>query len=751
MQPGERRLTPRLKLRIPISIRRLDSSNAPPQLVESSDISARGFYFATRMPLQVGTAVQVTLRMQSAFTSSRGALVFLPKKTNTFGCTANPLPFLVAAAPCAFACSKAARFSPLGVLFHFPCSLLSLDRKGNLKGPATSCISNWHTIEKLYPPVPHRPQRAGVPFSRFRRCATLALPYGTQDFMTKIHLRPAVAVLTVACLLPIAPLASSPSSDALLETMQRELHRATDSLAKSDPAPYYLSYTATDVDADVIVGANGSILNSSDFRRRFADVIMRVGSPELDNTHGESRHSGIVFGTLPLEDDPAAISRVFWQLTDREYQQASAAFLRVKTNKAVQSEEEDKSPDFSVESPQSHLGGPRPQVPLDRKAWEDRIRRLSGGFLKYPDVYTSAVLLQVGATRSYFTSSDGTALVRPSALTRMVIQGETRAEDGMDLLRVETFQSASPEELPSEKELADKVARVSQDLEALRTAPLAEPYAGPALLSGRAAAVFFHEVLGHRLEGHRQRGETEGQTFTKKINQQVLPAFLSVADDPTLAELNGTPLAGHYDYDDEGTPAARVPAVDNGILKNFLMSRMPIKDFGHSNGHGRRQAGLMPTGRQGNLIVTSTNTVKDSEMRGKLIDEIKKQGKPYGLYFEDIQGGFTLTTRALPQSFQVIPVMVYRVYPDGRPDELVRGVDIVGTPLLSLNNIKLTGDTLQVFNGICGAESGQVPVAAAAPSMLFSEIEVQKKQRGTDRPPILPAPDAREKSKEAKR
>jgi TldD protein len=149
---------------------------------------------------------------------------------------------------------------------------------------------------------------------------------------------------------------------------------------------------------------------------------------------------------------------------------------------------------------------------------------------------------------------------------------------------------------------------------------------------------------------------------------------------------------------------------------------------------------LMPTGRQGNLIVTSTKTVKDSELRQKFIDEIKKQGKPYGLYFEDIQGGFTLTTRSLPQAFQVIPVMVWRVYPDGRPDELVRGVDIVGTPLLSLNNIILTGDTLKVFNGVCGAESGQVPVSAAAPEMLFSEIEVQKRQKGTDRPPILPPP-----------
>jgi len=552
--------------------------------------------------------------------------------------------------------------------------------------------------------------------------------------------RPLSLLLVAASFIPGGALSSGARSDVLLEAMQRELTRATASLAKSDPAPYYVSYGATDMASVVIVGSNGSLIVSTDIRRRQADVIMRVGSQALDNTHGESRGSGLSWGMLPLANDPDGIARVFWQLTDREYEQASGAFLKVKTNRAVRSEEEDQSPDFSEEQPQNHLDDSVAPLAVNRKAWEEQIRLVSAGFLKFPEVYSSVVLLQVGAARSYFVSSDGTALERPAALSRLVIQAETRADDGMDLLRVETFQGNSPSQLPSEKELAGKVEKVAADLQALRAAPVAEPYAGPALLSGRAAAVFFHEVLGHRLEGHRQRGETEGQTFTKKVNQPVLPPFLSVVDDPTIKELNGVNLAGNYDFDDEGVPAQRVVAVENGILKNFLMSRMPITNFSHSNGHGRRQAGLMPTGRQGNLIVTSTYTVKDSELRGKLIEEVKKQGKPYGLYFEDIEGGFTLTTRQLPQSYQVIPILVWRVYPDGRPDELVRGVDIVGTPLLSLNNIMLTGDAPQVFNGVCGAESGQVPVSASAPAMLFSEVEVQKKQRGTARPPILPPP-----------
>ncbi len=525
-----------------------------------------------------------------------------------------------------------------------------------------------------------------------------------------------------------------------METMQRELQRAATSLAKSDPAPYFLSYTVNDAEGLTIAGENGSILISTSYHRRQGDVVMRVGAAALDNTHGQSRPSGIVSGSLPLRDDPDAIARVLWEMTDQEYDQASAAFVRVKTNQAVQSEEEDKSPDFSQESPQKRVEGPAIKVSFDQKAWAEKIRRLSAGFLKHREVYDSIVLLQQGTNRSYLATSEGTALEQPSSMSRLLIEGQTRADDGMELLRVETFQAATPGELPSEAELAAKVEKISADLAALRAAPEAEPYAGPAMLSGRAAAVFFHEVLGHRLEGHRQRDEREGQTFTKKINQLVLPSFLTVVDDPTLRELNGVKLAGTYEFDDEGVPAARVAAVENGVLKNFLMSRMPITGFSTSNGHGRKQAGLMPTGRQGNLIVTSTKTVSDAELRQKFVEEIKKQGKPYGLYFEDIQGGFTLTTRALPQAFQVIPVMVWRVYADGRPDELVRGVDIVGTPLLSLNNIVLTGDKLQVFNGICGAESGQVPVSAAAPAMLFSEIEVQKRGKGTERPPLLPPP-----------
>lgn len=579
-----------------------------------------------------------------------------------------------------------------------------------------------------------------------------------------IRLRGLASLLLAVQLIPLPGLAAdgektaptaavdskAATMDPLLQSMQTELTRAKTDLTKSDPAPYYISYTVYDQSQAVIAGSYGALLSSAEVERRSADVTMRVGTPELDNTHGQSRASGMISGTLPLHQDSDATARILWELTDRAYKRAGPAYLNVKTSTAVRAEEEDKSPDFSKADPTTHLGEKMPELKFDKKAWEEEVRRVSGEFRKYPEVYSATVMMQAGTSNARMVSSEGSTIETPSASARLVMEAQTRADDGMDLLRVETFQAPQPGGLPSEAELQAKADKMADDLKALRKAPVAEPYAGPALLSGRAAAVFFHEVLGHRLEGHRQRDEEEGQTFTKKVGQEVLPKFLTVVDDPTLGEMEGTKLAGTYEFDNEGTPAQRVVVIQDGVLKNFLMSRMPIKNFEKSNGHGRNQPGLMPTGRQGNLIVSSSQSVPEDKLRQMLIDEVKKQGKPYGLYFDDIQGGFTLTTRSLPQAFQVLPVIVYKVYADGRPDELVRGVDIVGTPLAALTRIVATGDKEHVFNGVCGAESGSVPVSAVAPAMLFSEMEVQKRAHGRERPPILPAPGTDGASNNAK-
>ena len=530
-----------------------------------------------------------------------------------------------------------------------------------------------------------------------------------------------------------------------MSALDSELKRAMSSLGKGDekePKPYFLSYAVSDGIAANITAQYGAITSSNLAHRRMVDVQVRIGSPGEDNTHGDHRNSALTSMPLPLTDDPAAITRSLWYATNRGYAKALDGYLKVKTEQQVRAKEEDTSADFSTEKPVDSKILPGPALALDRAPWEQRLREVSSVFSKYPDIFADMVQFQVSDETDYLVSSEGTHTSSPGHVARLVVMARARAADGMDLFRAETFEADSPAHLPDQKAVLEKTTEMAKSLEALREAPVTQPFNGPAILSGRASAVFFHEVLGHRLEGQRQRGDEEGQTFTKELNKEVLPPFLSVSDDPTVSTFNKTWLSGTYTYDDEGQKARRVDLIQNGVLKTFLMSRLPIASFADSNGHGRAQTGRMPTGRQGNLIVTSTKAEPEADLRKQLIDEAKKQGKPYGLYFEDISSGFAVTTRSAPQAFQVIPLVVWRVYVDGRPDELVRGVSIVGTPLAAMKRILATSDKSEVFNGECGAESGTVPVSAVAPAMLLSEIETQRQQQGTQRPPILSIPGA---------
>jgi len=531
----------------------------------------------------------------------------------------------------------------------------------------------------------------------------------------------------------------------LLDTMTTELNRAMGSLGKQGDKqipPYFLSYSVADTTGITIRAQYGALVNSEDNRQRVVDVQVRVGDPKLDNTHGGHRGSAVNTLQLPISDNREAISRSLWLATNSGYGTALDNYLRVKTEAEVRAKEEDNSGDFSKEPPQIFVGKPAPEPVVDKAAWEGRVRSLSKIFREYPDVYQNVVMLTAESDTEYYASSEGSRLATPHQMARLIVFAVSRADDGMDLFRAQTFEAETVNGLPKQAELEKVIGDLGKSLEELRKAPVTEPFNGPAILSGRAAAVFFHEVLGHRLEGQRQRGDEEGQTFTKDVDKPVLPSFLSVSDDPTRTKFGDTWLSGSYTYDDEGQKAQKVDLIQDGVLKTFLMSRLPIASFSNSNGHGRAQTGRVPNGRQGNLIVSSTKAVPETELRRMLIEEAKKQGKPYGLYFEDISSGFAVTTRNSPQAFQVIPLVVYRVYVDGRPDELVRGVSIVGTPLAAMKRILATGDKSEVFNGECGAESGSIPVSAVAPAMLLTEMETQRKPQGTDRVPILPNPSA---------
>jgi TldD protein len=535
-----------------------------------------------------------------------------------------------------------------------------------------------------------------------------------------------------------------------VELLGRELSRNLAALqgAGSERPAYFLAYDLVARDQLWLEAESGAIVRSRLDHDRTVDVDVRVGSRELDNGHTQGGNYGPGNGLgsgqpVSIEDEPLALAQALWVVTEANYRDALSALSNAENVEQLRSQESERpeSPDFSEEAPWVHV---EPEARLDLAAlaseWEPRLREASTILGDDPRVHAQSVVFLVTVDNRAFVNSEGTKVQSSMTRLRVMLSAETQADDGMRLDRFESFEVHTTAQLPDQALLTATARRLREELIALRQAPLAEPYVGPAVLKGRAAGVFFHEIFGHRLEGHRQKDDLEGQTFAGMIGEKVLPGFLDMIDDPTVALLGGEPLSGHYFVDDEGVKARSVTLVERGKLRGFLLGRSPVLPFAKSNGHGRRERGNQVVARQGNLIVTSRKTLPEGKLRAALLDEVKRQDKPYGLWFSDIQGGYTITDRSGPQAFKVMPLMVYRVWADGRPDELVRGVDIVGTPIAAFETIVATGDEPGIFNGMCGAESGDVPVSAVSPSLLLRSLEIERATHEREKPPLLPAP-----------
>ena len=543
---------------------------------------------------------------------------------------------------------------------------------------------------------------------------------------------------------PVGP--ASPVLELLAGEVARNLGQLQ-SDEREVPA-YFLAYDLVARDHLWLEVQQGEVVRRSMDRDRTVDIDVRVGSPQLDNSHSQGGNygpgNGLGLGRgVSVQDDPLALAQALWLLTEEQYRDALVALSSAESGEQLRSQDEAKptSPDFSEEKAVVHLE-PRVQLDLEglRQAWEPRLREVSLALSDDDRVLESTVVLLINVDNRSFVDSGGSKIQAGHVRLRIMLSATAQADDGMRLSRMENFEVHTPEQLPAQAQLLATARRLREELVALRAAPLAEPYAGPAVLAGRAAGVFFHEIFGHCLEGHRQKDDLEGQTFATMVGKRVLPAFLDMVDDPTAQRLGGVPLSGHYYVDDEAVPARRTLLVERGKLRGFLLGRSPVLPFKHSNGHGRRERGNQVVARQGNLIVTSRKTIPDAELRKALIDEVQRQSKPYGLWFSDIQGGYTITERSGPQAFKVMPLLVYRVWADGRPDELVRGVDIVGTPIAAFETIIATGDSPGIFNGMCGAESGDVPVSAVSPSLLLRSLEIERASHSRDKPPLMPPP-----------
>lgn len=528
----------------------------------------------------------------------------------------------------------------------------------------------------------------------------------------------------------------------VLDAMRQELDRSFQVLSKQPTPAYFLSYEIIEERVTVVQASFGAMTASSTIENRTLDIDLRVGDHDLDNTHpirerfGFSRPSPVA---VPISDLDALRSTLWFQ-TDRKYKDAVEQLTKVKTDVQVKVQEEDQAPDFSAEDPETFTGD-LVSLEVDRPGWIEKLKRYSAPFASSDSIYSSQATLGFAVTTRWYVNSEGAAIRDSEPRTRLSVFGMTKAEDGMELPRFESFFAFDPNDLPGDETVLGTVRQMVSDLGALREAPVAEPYTGPAILSGRASGVFFHEILGHRVEGHRQRSDQDAQTFKEMLGESVLPETFSVVFDPTRKHAGATDLSGAYAFDNQGVRARRVEVIADGVLREFLMSRTPIPGFSRSNGHGRKQPGFAPVSRQSNLLVEVADPLSGDALKQMLLSRLEEEGKEYGLYFEDVQGGFTFTGRGRPNAFNVMPVMVYRIYTDGR-EELVRGVDLIGTPLTTFSKIAAGSDEIGVFNGTCGAESGGVPVSAVSPSVLVSQIEVQRKDKSQDRLPLLPAPPA---------
>ncbi|HUJ58833.1 MAG TPA: metallopeptidase TldD-related protein [Kofleriaceae bacterium] len=533
----------------------------------------------------------------------------------------------------------------------------------------------------------------------------------------------------------------SPILDILKDENEREIAQL-----RTQPEPaYYIGYQLVEQRIVSLEADGGALVTDQDDVARNLDVDVRVGSPNLDNTHQLSDDpNGLNApltrrGNIPFGDDKLALQDLLWLETDRRYHEASSALAYVRQDQATLSKKSG-DPDFSSEPVEIYVEAPA-KLEFDKAKWVERLKRCSEKALKGSATRgTCGVVFQLNT--SYFVNSEGSQIQTSWTNAQLSVSVGVKADDGMSLSRLEQRFGQTPADLPGDDEVDRMIKIVTGDLDALHDAPLAEPYVGPAILEGRAAGVFFHEVFGHRIEGHRQKDTTSGQTFASYIGKDIAPEWLSVYDDPQIVTLNGIQLNGFYRFDDEGVRAQHVQLIDHGKLVGFDMGRNPINGFPHSNGHGRRSPGLPPVARQGNLVVEAARSVTTPQLEQMLIDEINKQHRPYGMIFTDISGGFTNTSAFAPQAFKVNPVMAYRLYPDGKK-ELVRGIDISGTPLVALQSIRAASREIESFNGVCGAESGWVPVSASAPSLLLEKLEVEKAFVPPDRPPLLQPPAIR--------
>lgn len=522
---------------------------------------------------------------------------------------------------------------------------------------------------------------------------------------------------------PVSSISANDHGDPVLKAMLAELRRSQEKLQLGQlQRPYYIDYQVTELQDYLADATLGALRGDQSHIGRLVRVVVRIGDYKQDSYFGEGVGS---IEVMPIDDNELALRHQIWLATDKAYKAALNGLTEKQA--ALKNVESDKDlVDFSQEKPAQSVGE-LAKLGVNMEAWKQNLRATSDLFRSDPTLEASSAFLQFRVLNRYFVNTEGTVTRNGKATYTFSFSGATQAEDGMRIERSRAYMVARPEELPKPEEIAKDAKELIATFDRLRKAPLVEDdYRGPVLFSADASTALFERFIVPNILGIRPElgnpARTRGE-FNSYYKGRVLPDFFTVVDDPQSKKVSDQTLAGSYDVDDEGVEAQLVTLIDKGVLTSYLMAREPVRDFPHSNGHGRSPLAGAPRPSISNIIFKAANGVSFEDLKKKLLQMCKDQGRPYGYYVE--------TTGP-----QLAPRLLWRVYVSDGHMELVRGAVFKELDTRALrSDVIAAGSDAYVYN-----RSEPLPSAIVGPSLLFGELDIQRANRTREKLPQYPAP-----------
>ena len=560
--------------------------------------------------------------------------------------------------------------------------------------------------------------------------------------------------------------AQTPPADPIFQAMRDEMDRARKLSLASLEAPYFVEYVVDEEENFSLQANLGGLLSRRKERFRSPESHVRVGDYKFDSGNfvgggfGGSRYD---LERFPLEDSYPLLRRYFWLMTDSSYKSAVEAIAR-KRAALRNMQQNDQINDFAHAEPVKSMH-PLKRLAIDEDQWANRVKSLSAIFTAFPGIKNSGIELEASDGGFYLLNSEGTEVREPESATFLRARAIAQAPDGMTLRDAVTYHAVDAAHLPGEAEMRSGITALAENVMALANAPRGEDYSGPVLFEGQAGAQIFAEVLGHNLaltrrpvsQSGRGGGGAQPSELEGRMGARVLPDTFDVVDDPTQKEWRGRALYGSYTVDREGVAPKPLKVIEKGVLKNYLMTRQPVRGFEGSNGRARLPGGFSANNATiSNLFVSTTDAVPVSELKKRLIELCRTRNKPYGIIVRKMDFPSTASldeARRLVGGQQggkpvSLPVLVYKIYVDGH-EELVRGMRFRGFNVRSLKDILAAGDDAAVFEfmdntmpfALIGGTGFTAEASVIAPSILIDDLELHPVEDELPKLPVVSPPD----------